>query len=613
MLRRLALLALLIPIAAHAQGVLVLHDGVQVPAVDTDVKLIVRGVILRGAVTQHFRNPESTCTEAVYEFPLPEDAAVDTLKMTVGERVIEGEIKERKEAEQTYQQAKSEGKHASLLSQERPNIFTISIATIAGGEEVTVSIEYQESVDYKDGAFRLRFPMAIGPRYMPDAAAPLPAAAWYVKQSQSPTHLVVDLDAGVSLRRVDSSYHQVSTVALSGSRREVTLDTLPDRDFELTWQPDLGNEPKSALFMEKDYGLMMIMPPATTRGARLPKQSIFIIDTSGSMEGPSIAAAKSALQLALDHLDSSDSFNIIEFNSVTDPLWSGPRPATSGNLAEAKQFVERLHATGGTEMMPALDAALRDATPEDTSVRQVIFMTDGQVGNESALFAFIRSHLGRSRLFTVGIGTAPNTHFMRDAARFGRGTFTYIGNREEVQTKMSALFEKLESPVLTNVELHFDDPSIEMWPSRVPDLYAGEPVVVAVKFSKPVGRVTASAKDWTDNALNPVSTSESGIDRLWARRKIEALSDSESDQRQQIVEVALAHHLVSQYTSLVAVDHTPTGVAPETCATHTVPVNLPAGWGGIDGSLPGTASPAPLELLIGFVLMAIAVAIAVRS
>ena len=266
-------------------------------------------------------------------------------------------------------------------------------------------------------------------------------------------------------------------------------------------------------------------------------------------------------------------------------------------------------------MMPALDAAFHDATPEDTSVRQVIFMTDGQVSNESQLFSFIRSHLGRSRLFTVGIGTAPNTHFMRDAARFGRGTFTYIGNRDEVQTKMSALFEKLESPVLTNVELHFDDPSPEMWPSRVPDLYAGEPVVVAVKFSKPVGRfeVWSGGLQAADGGLKPAATPGIGIDRLWARRKIEALSDSESDQRQQIVEVALAHHLVSQYTSLVAVDHTPTGIAPETCATHTVPVNLPAGWGGIDGSLPGTASSAPLELLVGFVLMAIAVAIAVRS
>ena len=626
MTRRLALLILvLIPVVAHAQGVLLLRDGLQVPALDTDVKLHVRGMILRGVVTEHFKNPEQTCIEAKYAFPLPEDAAVDTLKMTVGQRVIEGEIKERKEAERVYQQAKSEGKHASLLSQERPNLFTVSIATIAAGEEVTVSIEYQQNIDYKDGAFRLRFPMTVAPRYMPAAtpmmssAVPTSTAGTIINPAEKHhAHLTVDLDSGFSLRRIDSSYHQIMSTAVSGSHYIVTLaDTVADHDFELVWQPDLGSEPKSALFMEKDYGLLMIMPPATTRASRLPKESIFIIDTSGSMEGASIAAAKSALQLALDHLDSQDSFNIIEFNSVTNPMWTDARPATSGNLVEAKRFVDGLKATGGTEMMPALDAAFRDLTPNENAVRQVIFMTDGQVGNEAELFSFIRSHLGRSRLFTVGIGTAPNTHFMRDAARFGRGTFTYIGNRDEVQAKMSGLFEKLESPVLTNVELRFDDPGVEMWPQRIPDLYAGEPVVVAVRFSKPAGRIIASAKrgseEWNDVHSMQITSEESGVGRLWARRKIEALSDSETDVRPQIVTLALTHHLVSQYTSLVAVDHTPTGVAPESCESRPVPVNLPAGWGALDGSLPATASPAPLHMLIGIVLLAIAAAIAIRS
>jgi Ca-activated chloride channel homolog len=627
MTRRLAvLIVLLIPIVVRGQGVLMLRDGKQIPALDTDVKLHVRGMILRGAVTQRFHNSEPSCIEAVYAFPLPEDAAVDTLKMTVGERVIEGEIQEKQQAERTYQQAKSEGKKASLLSQERPNIFTVSVATIASGEDVTVSIEYQQTVDYKDGAFRLRFPMTVAPRYMPQdtpmmsSAVPVNEAGTNIAPSEKHhIHLIVDLDSGFSLRKIDSSYHQITTSAIDGSHYLITLGDVPaDRDFELVWQPDLGSEPKSALFTEKDYGLIMIMPPATTRSARLPKESVFIIDTSGSMEGPSLLAAKSALQLALDHLDSDDTFNIIEFNSVTHALWSDARPATTLNLTVAKQFVESLKATGGTEMQPALDAALRDDTPNDNAVRQVIFMTDGQVGNESQLFAFIRSHLGRSRLFTVGIGTAPNTHFMRDAARFGRGTFTYIGNRDEVQAKMSALFEKLESPVLTNVELRFDDPAVEMWPQRIPDLYAGEPVVVAVKFSQPAGRVIASAKrgteEWNDVHAMQVTAEESGIGRLWARRKIEALSDSQTDVRPQIVELALAHHLVSQYTSLVAVDHTPTGIAPEACQTHNVPVNLPEGWGGIDGSLPGTASPAPLHMLIGIVLLAIAgVAAAFRS
>ena len=385
------------------------------------------------------------------------------------------------------------------------------------------------------------------------------------------------------------------------------------------WQPDLGSEPKSALFTEKDYALLMVLPPPAGRGVRLPKESIFIIDTSGSMGGPSIDEAKSALLLAIDHIDISDTFNIIEFNSVTHELWTDARPATSGNIVEAKRFVNALQANGGTEMMPALEAAFRDPSPNENVVRQVIFMTDGQVGNEQQLFSFIRAHLGRGRLFTVGIGSAPNSHFMRDAARFGRGTFTYIGSSNEVQEKMTALFQKLESPVLTNVELHFDDPSVEMWPQRIPDLYSGEPVVVAVKFSRPAGRVVASAKrggeQWNmEHRLQPVGDEESGIAKLWARRKIEALSDSEGDAvRPQIVELALAHHLVSQFTSLVAVDHTPSGVPLQNCETRAVPVNLPEGWGGVDGSLPGTATPAPLYMLIGIVLIAIAVAIKVRS
>jgi Ca-activated chloride channel family protein len=632
MVRKLALLIVLVPIAAVAQsGTLYLSSGqpgvyVAAPTVETTVSLRVRGLILRGEVTQRFRNPESTCAEAIYAFPLPENAAVDTLRMTVGERVIEGEIKERKEAEHVYQQAKSEGKKASLLNQDRPNLFTISIATIAAGEEVTVAIAYQQDVEYRDGAFRLRFPMAIGPRYMPNGTQPLtpslsPPSGERVAEGRvrGRLHLTVDLDSGFSLRRVESTYYKIDTTVVSGSRYMVSLqDGVPaDRDFELVWQPDLGSEPKSALFTEKEYALVMVMPPAVSRGNRLPKESVFIIDTSGSMGGPSIDEAKSALLMAIDHLDAQDRFNIIEFNSVTRPLWNATRPATSGNIVDAKRFVSALVANGGTEMLPALEAALGDASPNDDAVRQVIFMTDGQVGNEAELFSFIRSHLGRSRLFTVGIGSAPNSHFMRDAARFGRGTFTYIGNSNEVQEKMTALFEKLESPVLTNVELRFDDPAVEIWPQRIPDLYAGEPVVVAVKFSKPAGRVIASGKrageEWNDVHNMQVTAEESGIGRLWARRKIEALADSEGDVRQQIVDLALAHHLVSHYTSLVAVDHTPSGVPQQTCDTRTVPATLPAGWGGIDGSLPGTATPAPLYIVIGLILLAMSAAIAVRS
>src|SRR5712692_9595882 len=248
MVRKLALLALLVPIAAIAQsGTLYLSLGqpgvyVAAPTVETTVNLRVRGLILRGEVTQRFRNPESTCAEAIYAFPLPENAAVDTLRRAVGEGVIEGEIKERKEAEHVYQQAKSEGKKASLLNQDRPNLFTISIATIAAGEEVTVAIAFQQDVEYRDGAFRLRFPMAIGPRYMPNGTQPLtpslspPSEERVVEGGvRGRLHLTVDLDSGFSLRRVESTYYKIDTTVVSGSRYTVSLqDGVPaDHDFEL--------------------------------------------------------------------------------------------------------------------------------------------------------------------------------------------------------------------------------------------------------------------------------------------------------------------------------------------------------------------------------------------
>lgn len=587
------------------------------PALKTDVRLHVRGIVLRGEVTQTFKNTTPQCAEAVYVFPLPENAAVDTLRMTIGQRVIEGEIQEKKAAQQTYETAKSEGKHASLLTQERPNIFTVAIANVASEEKVIIDIAYQQTVDYRDGAFSLRFPMTIGPRYNPSG---LPSVAI---GGTSKTSLTVDLDAGFSLRRVESPYHQINTAVVSGSHYTVTLaqGAVPaDRDFELTWQPDLGNEPKSAIFGEGDYALMMIMPPAQSTHVRMARETVFVIDTSGSMEGTSINEAKNALLMALDRLQPGDRFNVIEFNSTTHMLFDDAQPATSDAVSRAKAWVNALNANGGTEILDAIQHALKDdQTPGDDGVRQVVFMTDGQVGNEDQCFTYIRDHLGRTRLFTVGIGSAPNSHFMRNAARFGRGTFTYIGNVTEVQEKMSALFEKLENPVLSNVTLHLDDPAAEMWPQRVPDLYSGEPIVVTVKTAKHGGRVIATAtmgkEEWSDTQALTGSNEESGIAKLWARQKIEALLDRDtalaenSADRQQVLDLALANHLVTPLTSLVAVDHTPTGIDPATCNTTAIPVTLPAGWGGSDGTLPQTGTPGPLLIAIGALLLLLAVAV----
>lgn len=628
------------------QGSLLLkttRPGLYVPALTlrTHVEMRVSGMIVRARVVQQFQNPADLCAEGVYVFPLPENAAVDTLSMTIGNRRIEGQIKEREEARRVYEQARSEGRKASLLEQQRPNLFTVSVASLLPQEEARIEIEYQQIADYRDGEFRVRFPMLVGPRYTPTlprseergarSEPPLPPLA----RSINPVSLHIDLNAGVPLRRVESSYHPITRTALAPDHYEISLaegEVPADRDFELVWQPDIGREPRAAVFSEtaggETYALVMMVPPTESAvPVRVPRETIYIIDTSGSMEGQSIKQAREALVLALRGLGPGDTFNIIEFDSDTNVLFAQSRPADPATVEQAVAFVQGLAADGGTEMLPAIAAALQMPGWTSGRVRQVIFMTDGQVSNEPQLFDYIRANLGASRLFTVGIGSTPNSHFMRRAAQIGRGTFTYIGDFSEVKAKMGELFRKLDHPVLTDLEVRFEDASAEAWPARVPDLYVGEPLLVTAKLGSGSGRVAlagrvgsgevAALSRWSESLSLSDAPSESGIGKLWARRKIESLDDSltagtdPQQVRSEILQVALKHHLVSQHTSLVAVDVTPAGIDPSRCVSQLLPLNEPKGWGEqpLPGSLPQTATPAPLLLLVGALLVLTGVAL----
>ena len=378
--------------------------------------------------------------------------------------------------------------------------------------------------------------------------------------------------------------------------------------------------------------LLMLLPPQVEgEGARLPRETIFVIDTSGSMHGTSIQQARSALLLALARLQPEDTFNVIQFNSRTWKLFDQPvaadRPAIElarayverlganggtemlsaltaafsqrGELESNRVYVERLGANGGTEMLSALTAAFSQRGElESNRVRQVIFITDGSVGNEAQLFAYIHENLGERRLFTVGIGSAPNSHFMTRAAKFGRGTFTYVGTAGEVSEKMGELFRKLESPVLSHIELDFEDDRVEVWPQRIPDLYLGEPVVVTARLPDvPSGldvRGRRGEQPWGIGFQLRGGKTHSGVAKLWARRKIAALMDSMDSMTEgadrdevraqvvaQVIDVALQHHLVSKFTSLIAVDVTPTAPHGSPMAkgmTKAVPTQLPAGW-----------------------------------
>jgi Ca-activated chloride channel family protein len=637
------------------QGRLLFRSGqagrfIPAPTLKTDVQITVTGVIARAIVTQEFTNPGKDWAEGIYVFPLPETAAVDHLRMKVGERIIEGQIKERSEAKKVYEQAKQEGKRASLVEQERPNIFTTSITNIAPRDRITIEIEYQETVRFDQGTFSLRFPMVVGPRYIPgipvlvedqpqagqgmaldtdrvpDASRVTPPVEHPAYGSINPVSLSVDLAPGFPLGKLESPSHEILTVSEPDGRRHLSLrqDTVPaDRDFQLTWQPAPGQSPTATLFTQQQngatYAFMMVMPPATVgkEVVGLPRETIFIIDTSGSMSGTSIEQARAALLMALPRLTARDTFNVIEFNSIVHALFPTPQPVTTATMRKAMKFVDRLAANGGTEMLPALTQALK-ASADAQRTQQVIFLTDGQVGNETELFELIQQRLGPRRLFTVGIGSAPNSHFMRKASEFGRGTFTHIGNVNEVKDKMDALFRKLEHPVLTEIRLEGTGlDGAELFPSRIPDLYDGEPVVVAIKTTSLPDEVTIQGKEgstpWKVTLSLTQSPSRDGLSVYWARQKIAALMNQErsgqddATLRQAVLDVALPHHLVSQYSSLVAVDVTPVRPIDKSLIGHAMKTNLP---GGQDShamlGLPKTGTSGQIQLLFGLLLLTIA-------
>lgn len=596
------------------------------------------------------RNNTDQWQEAVYVFPLPDEAAVDHLTMRIGERIIVGEIKERKEARRIYEKAKQEGKKASLLSQERPNIFTMAVANIAPGEEVEVEIEYQDVVRVDGDVFSLRFPMVVGTRYIPGNPLPVQEEAgsevsfkesgWSQNTDQvrdasritppvssgvaklNPVRLMVELAAGFPVANVESLYHGVAVREVRDKVQEIrfTGEVVADRDFVLEWTAEKQQTPHAALFTEtrgdENYLLLMLSPPvANIPARRSPRELVFILDTSGSMAGSSIVQAKKALVLAISRLNERDRFNVIEFNSKARRFFSAAAVADSEHRKQAIAFVGSLTAEGGTEISPALNLAL-DGRTDHSRIRQIVFLTDGCVGNEAQLLTQIRKDLGNSRLFTVGIGSAPNSYFMTRAAAMGRGSFTYVAKLDEVQKKMEKLFLKLEHPAVTDIRLtDGDGGGAVIHPDPLPDLYQGEVLTVALRIPENVKSIQVSGQRagavWQERIGLTTAATRPGIATLWARKQIRTLMDSLSagadkeDVRQKVLDIALTHHLVSRYTSLVAVEQQSSRPGTEKLQQSALKTNMPKGWQAnkIFGGTARTATPAALHILLGLFLL----------
>ena len=592
-------------------GTLVLHPrgGTDVPAVrlGTHYEVHVSGRIARTRVVQAFRNTGRQWAAATYLYPLPEDAAVDSLRMVVGQRVIVGEIRRRAEAAEMYERAMEKGQRAALVEEQRPNMFTNRVANIGPGETVLVEIEYQAPVTVRGGEYSLRLPLVVGPRYVPPASITSDAALADVRAviaplanprdgPLNPVSIEIHLQPGFPIANLISPFHRIAAEPEAGGGRIIRLadgDVPADRDFELRWR-SAAADGAIGLFREhhadQDYLMAMVTPPVDDRRRPMPpREMIFVIDNSGSMAGESIEQARQSLLHALRTLTPADRFNVIRFDDTMTQLFEAPVAATPEQVALAQRYTESLEAEGGTEMLPALEAALVDPTPADGRVRQLIFVTDGEISNEAAMLEALGRSRGRSRVFMIGIGSAPNSLLMSRMAEVGRGSYVHIGDTAEVNARMTELLDRLTRPAVTDLEVRIAGSNAEITPRQLPDLYAGEPLVVLARGADLGGTLEVSGRIGGTAWRRSVPLSEAidgpGVAKMWARRRIAEIEVAdtlgtieESDASDEIARLGLSFSLVTRETSLVAIDRTPARPRGARLTEEELPLNLPHGW-----------------------------------
>ncbi|MBU2710159.1 marine proteobacterial sortase target protein [Zooshikella harenae] len=594
---------------------------------DNHVNIDVNGIIAAVTVTQRFKNSGSEWAEGVYAFPLPENAAVYAMEMTIGNRTIKGLIKRKEEAKHIYTTAKAAGQQASLLSQDRPNLFTTQVANIAPEETIEVKISYMQSVPYISNQYQLRFPMTITPRYKsaqttktdtnflssPQTSSLPPLPQRPAPQTPLKVDLTININAGLPLVSLNSSTHKLK-INKNDHQYIVQLKNdavIFDRDLELTWQPQTAFQPQATFFTEEvhneTYGLLMVAPPKMKKNKTpLSKEQIFIIDTSGSMAGSSIVQAKTALQFALRQLNPNDRFNIIAFDSTTRTLFERSQRVSMLSMADAIKFIDDLAANGGTEILPALQAAVT-LPLTDVELSQIIFITDGSVGNEVEILQFIHQNLAPRRLFTIGIGSAPNSYFMRKSAEFGRGTFTYVPHMNTVEQRITHLFNQIQNPIASGITVTWPDGQQQ----TISDLYQGQPLIITKKLESLKSSLVIKAKMGRQPWEQVIPQTQlhqpaNGIGKLWARQQIEMLQDeyiqtNNSELPEQITQIALTHQLASRYTSFVAVAEQIVKPAHQQTQSTNISNALPHGNAYQTTGFPQTATTAPWHLLMAFI------------
>src|SRR4051812_34713342 len=627
------------------------HDGQTTgvcPLKHTDVKAEISGFISRVSVTQHFWNPSKEKIEAVYVFPLPNNAAVDDMTLHVNDRTVKGLIKKRDEARAMYDAAKNAGHVAALLDQERPNIFTQSVANIVPGAQVTVEISYVETLKYEAGSYEFVFPMVVGPRYIPgsmatgqqgggwspdtdrvpDASRITPPVAGTHTPNERAGHDIsidVTLDAGVPIQEFHSISHDVLSDRTGPNSAHVRLkdeSVIPNKDFILKYDVS-GVKIEDALLTHHDsrggFFTFILQPPDRVNPDQIvPREIVFVIDTSGSQMGFPLEKSKKLADEALNHLNANDTFNIITFAGNTQVLFPEPVPATPANMQRARALLGNLTGGGGTEMMKAIRAAL-DPSDSSDHLRVVVFMTDGYVGNDMEIIGEVKKHQN-ARVFTLGIGNSVNRFLIDKMAEAGRGENEVVTLADAADPAVERLFERIRTPILTDVSIDWNGmPVSEIYPAKMLDLFTAKPVIVTGRYTRAtkgtirLKGMRAGQPFSRDIAVNfPADEKEHDVlATLCARTKIEHLMSQDwngmqsgnpsGDLKQQITDLGLQYRLMTQFTSFVAVEEMTIteGGQPKTVQ---VPVEMPEGvsregvFGEKDEAKQYAAAPASMAL-----------------
>ena len=578
------------PDESPGQGSLIVQPGggqpVAMPLKHTHVRAEISAFVASVDVTQTFTNPFDEPIEATYLFPLPERAAVDDFVLEVGERRIRGQIQQRERAEAIYQAARAAGHTAAVLHQERPNIFSQSVANIAPGREIKVKLRYVDLLVYRDGGYDFLFPMVVGHRYNPPgptaqaAAGGERASASIMPPGTRTAHdisMEINLEAGVPIRSLRSASHQVRVADLSRSGRRIELapmDRIPNKDLMLRWDV-AGEAPEVGLLAhrgghgsEDGYFALLVQPKAEiTRIEAAPKEILFVLDESGSMNGTPIEMSKRFMREALRALGPADRFNVVRFAGAASVLSPAPLANTEANVRRGLAAVEAMRGEGGTQLLEGFKAALSQPT-DPSCIRIAVFLTDGYIGNEHQILEAVKGARGEARIFTLGIGSSVNHYLLREMAELGRGSYTYIRPNGKESEAVDRFFRWVTRPYLTDLEVDWGTLRVEdVQPSRLNDLYSGQTLTLVGRYlwggeETVILKGRLGGRPWEKQirvALPETQKSHAALASVWARHRIRDMLLEEPGSvpagvRAEVTSLALAFRLMSPFTSFVAVD-----------------------------------------------------------